>query len=519
MAKRRVPSRKKKTSRRPTPKPRKHPPPVAKRKSMPRATFAAVAKIDNAQLQSKDPSAPKSDLATIPSMTLLLAAVENHAALAMRPRAVVTAALREELAALRGRIKLQSAKPGDCDAGAIVAAAARRIDARSAGRLIRVINATGIVLHTGLGRSPLPVKAVQRLADVAAGYCNLEIDLPSGERGLRGGYVEALLRELTGAEAALVVNNNAAATMLALRALARDREVIVSRGQLIEIGGSYRLPEVMSAGGATLREVGTTNRTHLRDYERAIGERTALIMHVHTSNYRVVGFTRTPDTAELARLAHARGLMLFDDLGSGALIDDAMWRSANEPTVLASLKAGADLVAFSGDKLLGGPQAGILLGKREIIDRLRADPAARALRVGKLTMAALEAVLELYHDPDTARVCIPVLARLSQTAAVLKKRAEALSKALTKAAPREVFTVAPDESYAGGGSLPAWPLKTFTVRWTPRHGQLNEVARQLRLGEPAILARIADGAIVFDLRTIDDGESADIARRVAAHSR
>ncbi len=517
MAKRRVPSRKKTTTRRPTPKPRKHPPPVAKRKPSPRD--AIVEKRVSNRKKSEVPSAPKPGLAMIPSMTVLLAAAEKHAALARQPRAVVTAALREELEALRAKIKLNTAKPGDGDAEGIITATARRIDTRSAGRLVRVINATGIVLHTGLGRSPLPAEAVQRLTDVAAGYCNLEIDMPSGERGLRGGYVESLLRELTGAEAALVVNNNAAATMLALRALARDREVIVSRGQLIEIGGSYRLPEVMAAGGATLREVGTTNRTHLRDYERAIGETTALIMHVHTSNYRVVGFTRTPGTAELARLAHARGLMLFDDLGSGALTDDDLWRNANEPTVIESLKNGADLVAFSGDKLLGGPQAGILLGNRDIIDRLRADPAARALRVGKLTLAALEAVLELYHDSEAARIRIPVLARLSQTATILKKRADALSKALTKAAPREAFTVAPDESYAGGGSLPAWPLKTFTVRWTPRIGQINDVARRLRLGVPAILPRIADGAIVFDLRTIDDSEFADLARIVAAHSR
>jgi len=341
--------------------------------------------------------------------------------------------------------------------------------------------------------------------------------METGKRGRRGGHVEQLLRELTGAEAAFVVNNNAAATMLVLRALARDREVIVSRGQLIEIGGSFRLPEVMAGGGAILREVGTTNKTHLRDYEAAICDRTAMIMQVHTSNYRVVGFSECPTAPELAELAHARGLCMFNDLGSGALLEDDVWKSAEEPTVAAGLADGADVVSFSGDKLLGGPQAGILLGSRTVIDRLRADPMARALRIDKLTIAALEAVLELYHDPPAARRAIPLLSRLNESTDSLDARAQKLAEMLRAAAPGDTFDIASDESFAGGGSLPARPFPTSAVCWRPAGaGQINELSRCLRRRDPSVLARIRDDAIYFDLRTIDEKEYNEIAAVVEA---
>ncbi len=470
-------------------------------------------------------------LARIPSMTELLKAAESDGAMRGQPSAVIGAALRQAVDDLRSRLRDGSADlavdevdavPRDVAAGVsagrrsanepglveVVLRTARRIlESRRSRRLRRVINATGVVLHTGLGRSVLPQAAVRQITDVAAGYCSLEIDLETGRRGQRGRHVEELLCELTGAEAALVVNNNAAATMLALHTLARGREVIVSRGQLIEIGGSFRLPEVMAAGGAILREVGTTNKTRLRDYEAAIGDKTAMIMHVHTSNYRVVGFSECPGAAELAELAHRQGLPMFDDLGSGAILDDELWTAAKEPTVAASLRAGADFVSFSGDKLLGGPQAGILLGKRETIEKLRRDPMARALRIDKLTIAALEAVLELYHDPARAKREIPLLARLSEPLESLKKRAEDLAARLRSALPNDSFSVKEDESFAGGGSLPAWPFLTAVVAWQPAGGaSVDEICRRLRLGDPAVLCRIHEGAIYLDLRTVGEGE-------------
>jgi L-seryl-tRNA(Ser) seleniumtransferase len=449
-------------------------------------------------------------------MTVLLKAAEACAALRDLPRSLVADALREAVESLRR--DLQSGRPTDLgsDIDSLLAAAQALIRSQRVNRLTRVINATGVVLHTGLGRSVLAEAAAERIIGAARGYCNLEIELDTGKRGQRGRYVEQLLQRLTGAEAALVVNNNAAATMLVLRGLARDREVIVSRGQLIEIGGSYRLPEVMIAGGAVLREVGTTNKTHLRDYEAAIGDKTALLMHVHTSNYRVVGFTEAPTPAELVELAHRRGLPMFDDLGSGALLEDDLWRGTDEPTVTASLRGGADVVSFSGDKLLGGPQAGILLGTQEIIDKLRRDPMTRALRIDKLTIAALEATLELYLSPETAKTRVPLLAMLSEPLDSLRARAEQLSGRLQAVLPGESFTVLEDESFAGGGSLPAWPFPTAVVRWKPKAPPpLDEITKRLRLGEPSVLARIREEAILLDLRTIAEREYEEIVAAVS----
>ncbi|HVP13489.1 MAG TPA: L-seryl-tRNA(Sec) selenium transferase [Phycisphaerae bacterium] len=459
----------------------------------------------------------ESDLSRIPSMTILLKAAESSDALRSLPRSVVADALREAVDAMRARLQAGERAGLACEVESLLAQAHTIIRHQSVNRLTRVINATGVVLHTGLGRSVLPDAAMERLIRVARGYCNLEIELESGKRGKRGQYAEQVLCRLTGAEAAFVVNNNAAATMLVLHAMAKEREVIVSRGQLIEIGGSYRLPEVMVAGGAVLREVGTTNKTHLRDYEAAIGDRTAMLMHVHTSNYRVVGFAEAPEAAELVELAHTHGLAMFDDLGSGALLDDEIWAAAEEPTVATSLRAGADVVSFSGDKLLGGPQAGILLGKKEIIAKLRRDPMARALRIDKLTVAALEATLELYFSPESLKRDVSLLAMLSESLDSLKARAETLAGRFGKAMPGESFTVIRDESFAGGGSLPAWPFPTAAVRWRPAaKPSLDEITRRLRLGQPSVLARIREDAILFDLRTIAEREFDDLASAVAA---
>lgn len=441
------------------------------------------------------------DYARIPSMTVLLDAAAQDARLRATPRRPLTDALRQAIVEYRAQLR-GSADVGACTPPALLDAVVRILEAQRTRRLTPVINATGVILHTGLGRSVLAPSAVERLARVAAGYCNLELNLSDAKRSRRGAFAENLICRLTGAQAAMIVNNNAAATLLALRGLAAGRDVLVSRGQLIEIGGSYRLPEVMQAGGAMLREVGTTNKTHLRDYENAITERTAMIMHVHTSNYRVVGFSESPGVRELASLAHAHGLVMFDDLGSGALLNDDLWRAANEPTVVESLRAGADFVAFSGDKLLGGPQAGILLGNRETIERLREDPMARALRVDKLTIAALEATLELYDDPVRAKAEIPTLAALSESIDSLTARAESLAAALRQAMPGESFIVAQDESFAGGGSLPAWPLPTAVIRWKPLAFSVDDLARRLRLGDPAVLLRIREDTCLIDLRTV-----------------
>lgn len=457
------------------------------------------------------------DLSRIPSMTALLAAAEADARFRKTPRASLTPALRAVVDEVRTRAQTGTLNDAsELDPQHILDAAVARVQRRQLARLRPVINATGIVLHTGLGRSPLSHDAIERLTKVASGYSNLELDLDTGERGLRGGHAEALLQELTGAEAALVVNNNAAATLLALCELAGGREVIVSRGQLIEIGGSYRLPDVMQAGGARLREVGTTNKTRLSDYERAITDATGLIMRVHTSNYRVVGFTAAPNTRSLCELAHRHGLLMYDDLGSGAICDDAMWTAADEPTVPQALRDGADLVSFSGDKLLGGPQAGILLGNRKVIDRLRGNPMARALRVGKLTLAALEATLERYLDAaghsesssektGGSRMRIPLLAALNEPITTLESRAARLASGLKQRVRSVDFSVMTEESFAGGGSLPAWPLPTACVRCVPRgNASVDDIARRLRVGATSVLCRIRDGAILFDVRTITD---------------
>jgi L-seryl-tRNA(Ser) seleniumtransferase len=470
------------------------------------------------------------ELSQLPSMTALLKAAESFDGLRQHPRMVVTEALRDALDGVRSEVSsgapanLGGKTAPDIDVKAILCRAQSLVQTRGAMRLVRVINATGVLLHTGLGRSVL-AEAARKRVEEAAGYCNLEIDLATGRRGRRGQYAEQVLCRLTGAEAALIVNNNAAATMLVLHALALGREVVVSRGQLIEIGGSFRLPEVMAAGGAILRDIGTTNKTHLSDYEAAINEKTALLMHVHTSNYRVVGFTETPDVPSLADLAHRHQLPLFDDLGSGALLESELWAAADEPTAVASLRYGADVVAFSGDKLLGGPQAGIMLGRRATIELLRKDPMARAVRIDKLTCAALEATLELYQTPDLAKRHIPMLAALDESIESITARADTLAVMLTKALPAERFVVSRDESFAGGGSLPAWPLPTAVVRWQPTKPNtggagssttLDELARRLRLGRPGVLPRIHEGAMLFDLRTVAAHELEELTAAISA---
>ena len=372
-------------------------------------------------------------------------------------------------------------------------------------RLRPVVNASGILLNTGLGRAPLAIEAAEAVDRVVRGYCNLEIDLESGERGSRTVGVESLLGRLTGAEAATVVNNNAGATILALRALARGKEVIVSRGQLVEIGGSFRLPEIIEVSGARLVEVGTTNKTRLADYERAIGPETAALLKVHPSNYRVVGFTEEVEIAPLASLGKQHGLSTIDDIGSGALAPGRPPHVVGEPTASESLRAGADLVLFSGDKLLGGPQSGILLGSRRAIELVRKDPLIRALRLDKMTLAALEATLRLALDPSTASSRIPLWAFLNASPETLMGRAERLATSLRSDFGLEANAIE-STAYLGGGSAPVEPLPSAVVRvgppFPPDCPSEGSWARRLRLGEPSVVARVQGGAVLFDLGAV-----------------
>jgi L-seryl-tRNA(Ser) seleniumtransferase len=374
-----------------------------------------------------------------------------------------------------------------------------------------VINATGVVLHTNLGRAPLAGAAIAAMTRIAAGYANLEYDVARGARGSRHALCRDLLVELTGAEDAFVVNNAAGAMLVALSALARGGEAVVSRGELVEIGGAFRIPDVMARSGATLVEVGTTNRTHLRDYEAAVSRETKLFLKVHRSNFQVTGFTADVAAQDIASVARARGVASLYDLGSGLLVDLAAWGLAGEPSVQQALASGVDVVAFSGDKLLGGPQAGILLGSRAAIEPCRKDPLARAVRSDKFTLAALEATLALYRDPERARAEIPVLRMLTEDVAQLERRAKALQRGVGLGA--EVIEGA---SEVGGGSFPGVALKTWLVRVSSRQLTPDTLAARLRQHDPPIIARIAAERVLLDPRTMSPDDLPTVAAAVRA---
>ncbi len=368
-----------------------------------------------------------------------------------------------------------------------------------------VINATGIVIHTNLGRSALPESALENIVRVARGYSTLEYDIAKGKRGKRYSHIQRLLREVTGAEDGIAVNNNASAVLLCLSALAKGREVIVSRGELVEIGGSFRVPDVMAQGGAILREVGTTNKTHLRDYASAINEDTAMILKVHQSNYRITGFTEDVPIEDLVKLGAERGIPVMYDLGSGSIVDLAAYRIPGEPPVRRVVESGADIVTFSGDKLLGGPQAGIIVGKKTAIEKLTGHPLLRAIRIDKLTLAALEAIFMEYIEEEAALERIPTLRMLTEPPETVKKRATTIAKLLKKSVEADIKVIE-DEAFAGGGSLPEVALKTYCVSLRSASLSPNQMEERLRLGDPPVIARIKEDALLLDARTVEEME-------------
>lgn len=464
-------------------------------------------------------SVPATGLRDLPAVDQLLHQPAVARLLEDYPRDEVVRVVRETLDACRDG--LRTGTPTDVSTPALALRIRERLYQRGRSSLRKVINATGIVLHTGLGRAPLPEEALDAIADAADGYCSLEFDLATGRRGSRHTHARELLRELTGAEDALVVNNNAAATFLALNTCAAGREVLISRGQLVEIGGSYRLPDIMAAAHCRMVEVGTTNRTHLTDYERAVGPETAAIIRVHTSNYRVVGFTTSPKLNELVDLARRHNLALIDDLGSGLLRHDLAWPEDededaaptptewDEPAVVDSIAAGADITLFSGDKLLGGPQAGVLVGRTALVDALRRNPLARAFRPGKLTLAALEATLRLYRDPERLAERIPVLRLLGRPLGMLRSTAEDLAQRIADQLPKADVAAEADDSEAGGGSLAAIPFPTWVVTVQTTH-PAERVASELRNRETPIIGRIRDDCLVFDVRTLEANDIDEI---------
>lgn len=445
--------------------------------------------------------------------------VEHAAARGLTERfgaQAVTAALRHVVADTRVRLVAEGSPPPA--ARDLIAEAARRLEDHDRETLFGVINATGVVIHTNLGRAPLAPEAIAAMAR-AAGYANLELDLPGGRRSSRHDHLSGLIGQAVGAEAGLAVNNGAGAVLLALAALAAGEPVIVSRGELIEIGGGFRVPDIVAQSGARLVEVGATNRTHLKDYERAVRDHpdARVILRTHPSNFRITGFTSAPDLGELADFAHARGMLLVEDLGGGALIDLEPYGIPGEPMVQDSLRAGVDLVMFSGDKLLGGPQAGVLAGRRILIDRVAGHPLARALRLDKLSLAALAATLRLYRPPSDPTARIPVLRMLTQSVAVIETRASALRAALG-GFDGLAAEVAETSSYAGGGAMPMHALPSRAVALRSARMSAEDLARRLRTGSPPVIGRIERDRVLIDLRTVADqdlGALAEAIRRSA----
>ncbi len=444
-------------------------------------------------------------LRQLPQVDELLRHPHLSLAVAALPHPPAAAARRRGLAEQRQFLSACPAAdlPPELDLTALLQELLKSLEAAARPSLRRVLNATGVVIHTNLGRSPLAAAALKQIQEVALHASTLEYDLDLGQRGSRQDHLEGLLQELTGAAAALIVNNNAAAVLLALTSLAQGKEVIISRGQLVEIGGSFRLPEIMAVSGALLREVGTTNKTHLKDYEQAISLETAMLLKVHPSNFRITGFTSEVALPELVALGKRYGLLVVEDLGSGCLIDLSRYGLEREPTVQETLQAGADLVLFSGDKLLGGPQAGLALGSREVISRLRRHPLTRALRPDKLTLAGLEATLRLYLEEPQALSAIPTLRLLTRPLAELKRQARALTRHLQRSlGPGLKVQVVESRARVGGGALPQVSLPSRALALSLPPLSPVQLEARLRQASPPIIARIEQDSVLLDMRTL-----------------
>jgi L-seryl-tRNA(Ser) seleniumtransferase len=456
----------------------------------------------------------------LPGMPALLNHPEIRAYRESHPTLYVNDLVRRELDALR-RTVLEAPEESllqiRIDESQIARRALDLIRRSVEPSLNRGINAAGVILHTALGRAPLAPAARDAVNLALTGYTTLAINLDTGKRGDRHLHTDLLLSHLTGAEAGMIVNNNAAATMLILNTLAAGKEVIVSRGQLVEIGGAFRIPDVLKRSGCQLVEVGTTNRTHLRDYENAITPETALLLRVHASNYRIIGFTSEVSVRELVELGRKKGIPVVDDIGSGALVDLRQFGLPEEPLVQDSVKDGADLVCFSGDKMLGGPQCGVIVGKRDMIERIKRNPLTRALRCDKMTYAAVEATLKLYLEPDKMAERHPVLRMITEKPEAIKRRAQNLKRRLVgRLAEKADLSVIPGETEMGSGSLPGKSIPTYLLQIKLKSGSLEDVARRLRLGSPAVFLRIAEDALLADLRTVFPDEDRILAERLAA---
>jgi L-seryl-tRNA(Ser) seleniumtransferase len=450
-------------------------------------------------------------LRKIPSVDEILSMPEVSNLLKVHPRSVVVEAIRKGLGGLREEL-LHKEEISESDESRLsfenlYVLFQKEVDLQVRLRLRRVINATGVVIHTNLGRSPLHPLALQHMVDVSKTYSNLEYDLDVGERGDRYSHVKEILCRLSGAESAMVVNNNAGAVLLTLNTMAEGKEVIVSRGELVEIGGAFRIPDVMKRSGAVLKEVGTTNRTHLSDYQQAIGSQTALLLKVHTSNFRVMGFTSSVPLQDLIQLGREHDLPVIEDLGSGCFMDLAQYGLDIEPRVQEVVGTGVDVVTFSGDKLLGGPQAGVILGKKHYLDLIKINPLTRALRIDKLTLAALESTLVLYLDEERAIRDIPTLRMLTLDKEKLKKRGKRLLRRFTGEIGRKAeFTLREDVSQVGGGALPLQELSTIVLAIRPLNISVNKLEENLRKGIPPIISRISKEELILDMRTVFDEE-------------
>jgi L-seryl-tRNA(Ser) seleniumtransferase len=453
-------------------------------------------------------------LRKLPKTDELLKRADLAALEAVQPRPVVVEAVRDAVEAARARVLAGDDAPFDDDS--VAAEAARLVEERMRPSLRRVVNATGIIVHTNLGRSVLSDAAQRAVLEASANYSTLEYDPATGERGSRHVHVESLIRDVTGAEAGMAVNNNAAAVMLGIAALAGRKEAVVSRGQLVEIGGSFRIPDIMRQSGAKMVEVGATNKTHLRDYEQAITAKTGLLLKVHSSNFKVVGFTEEVSTEDLVALGRAHGIPVFEDQGSGVLIDLRPYGLPDEPTVRSAIEAGVDLVSVSGDKLLGGPQAGILAGSKAVIDKLKKHPLARVLRLDKMTLAALEATLRIYLDPEQAVEQIPTLKMLTTPNDTVRDRARSLAaRIVERCGDAYIVASVPDVARAGGGAMPLTDIPTTVVTLEPERMSANGLEARLRLGDPCIVTRIKDGRVLLDPRTLTRPEEDEVVEALA----